>query len=94
MAEGRILVARQSVMFDFEGQKVFLRQGVTTAREGHPVLKGREELWEPLVPTFETQAGQEAPREAPKPPAPQETAKAPAPKAQQATRLRASQKTA
>lgn len=53
MADSGILVARESVMFDFEGRRVFIREGTTTVRAGHPVLKGHEGLFIPLVPTFE-----------------------------------------
>lgn len=59
MPEGKILVARESAMFDWDGQQVFIHQGRTTAREGHPVLRGREHLFEPLVPVFEAEPAQE-----------------------------------
>lgn len=57
MADGRIMIATQGAMFDYEGQKVFIVEGKTTAREGHPVLKGREGLFKPLVPEFEIEQG-------------------------------------
>lgn len=53
MADGAILVATKNVLTDFDGRRVILRRGVTTVREGHPLLKGRESLFEPLVPEFE-----------------------------------------
>lgn len=55
MAQGGVLVATASAMFDYEGQRVILAEGVTTVREGHPILEGRERLFKPLVPTFEVQ---------------------------------------
>jgi hypothetical protein len=56
MAEGKVLVAATSATFDFEGKRVWLQQGRTTAREGHPVTRGREHLWKPLAVDFETEA--------------------------------------
>jgi hypothetical protein len=53
MAEGKILVATTSATFDHEGRRIWLRQGRTTAREGHPILKGRENLFKPLEVDFE-----------------------------------------
>jgi hypothetical protein len=53
MAEGAILVARESVIFAYDGNQVYIHKGRTTVREGHPVLRGREDLFEPLVPTFD-----------------------------------------
>jgi hypothetical protein len=53
MAEGAILVAAESAMFDHDGQRVFITAGKTTAREGHPILKGREKLFRPFTVDFE-----------------------------------------
>lgn len=53
MAEGAILIATESAMFDYEGKRVVITAGRTTAREGHPVLKGREQLFGPLQVNFE-----------------------------------------
>lgn len=80
MAQGAILVATMSVLFDYEGQRVVLAEGVTTAREGHPVIKGREHLWKPLAVDFETGA--------------QDPPKAPAAKGQQPAQPRSGQKAA
>lgn len=55
MADGRILVAATSATFTFEGRKVFLAQGRTMVREGHPILEGREGLFKPLVIDFEVE---------------------------------------
>lgn len=64
MADGAILIAAESAMFDFEGRRVFITAGKTTAREGHPVLKGREKLFRPLEVDFDLPDGGS------KPPAP------------------------
>lgn len=59
MAEGAILVAAESAMFEFGGRKVFLVQGRTTVRDGHPILKGREKLFRLLAVDFETEQNRE-----------------------------------
>jgi hypothetical protein len=87
MAEGRLLVPATSATFDFEGKRIWLQQGRTPiVREGHPITRGREHLFKPLVVDFET----EVPQETPKAPAP----KAPAPKAQQAVQPKPGAKSA
>jgi hypothetical protein len=58
MAQGAVLVARMSAKFTWEGQEVFLAEGRTTIREGHPILDDHAELFQPLVPTFETEEPQ------------------------------------
>lgn len=55
MADGAILVAREGAMLEYEGRRVFLNAGKTTVREGHPILKGREHLFEPLAVDFEVE---------------------------------------
>jgi hypothetical protein len=56
MAPGAVLVALQGAFFTYEGQPVVLVQGQTTAREGHPILKGRENLFGPLKVNFDLPA--------------------------------------
>jgi hypothetical protein len=53
MADGGILVAATSATFAYEGQTVWLTQGRTTVREGHPILKGREHLFKPFTIDYE-----------------------------------------
>jgi hypothetical protein len=53
MAQGAVLVARMSAKFTWEGQPVFIAEGCTTIREGHPMLAEHAELFKPLVLTFE-----------------------------------------
>lgn len=68
-----ILVARDSAAFeDAAGTPVFIHKGMT-ARAGHPVLKGREYLFEPLVPDYELP---DEPEPAPAPKAARGSAKA------------------
>jgi len=68
MAAACILVAATSATFDWEGQPVLVREGITTAREGHPILKGREHLFKPLEVTWELPAPkQDSPKVEPPP---------------------------
>lgn len=58
MAQGAVLVARMSAKLNWEGQPVFIAEGRTTIREGHPLLADHAELFKPLVLTFETEEPQ------------------------------------
>lgn len=44
---GNVFVAVESVLTEFEGRNVYITAG-QTAREGHPILKGREAMFIPL----------------------------------------------
>lgn len=49
-----ILIATTSAMFrDGNGDVVRIRRGKTTVRKGHPLLRGREEMFAPLEVTFD-----------------------------------------
>lgn len=54
-SEPRIMVARTSAQIVVDGKNITIRKGVTTAHEGHLITRGREELFEPLIPTFNRQ---------------------------------------
>lgn len=58
-----IYVAVESVLTEVDGQNVYITAG-QTAREGHPILKGREALFEPFKVDYEVE---EAPQPAPAP---------------------------
>lgn len=58
MAQGAVLVARMSAKFTHDGQPVFIAEGRTTVREGHPILAEHGDLFRPLVPTYETEEPQ------------------------------------
>jgi len=45
---GQIYVATSSFTANVDGEIVFVREGIDRVREGHPLLKGREELFAPL----------------------------------------------
>jgi len=48
---GELLVAKPNVnaTFDYKGTPVYIVGGRTVVRQGHPVLNGHEDLFEPLV---------------------------------------------
>ena len=49
-AEGRILVAKESFTHTFQGAVHVFVEGQSRVREGHPVLRGIEHLFEPIRP--------------------------------------------
>jgi hypothetical protein len=51
----RILVAKTTAMIEHEGRRMVIKQGITTAHEGHDVVNEHPELWEPQTVTFETE---------------------------------------
>lgn len=52
----RILVAKTTAMIEHDGRRIVVKQGITTAREGHAVVKEHPELWVPQSVTFETES--------------------------------------
>lgn len=50
---GSILVARKTAALVFGGRTVYIEQGVTLAREGHPILDAAGEMFEPVNVHFE-----------------------------------------
>jgi hypothetical protein len=50
---GDILIATETVLTTFEGENVYIYAGQTTAREGHPILKGREAMFTPVQVTYD-----------------------------------------
>lgn len=55
-AGGALYVARESFSTEHEGAPVAIVKGVTRVREGHPILKGREDFFELIEPHFEVAA--------------------------------------
>jgi hypothetical protein len=53
MAEAGILIASESFLTDWEGQRRIFTAGQTTIREGHPLVKGREQMFKPLTVDYE-----------------------------------------
>ena len=61
---GRIMVATESFSKRFEGADHHFAKGVTRVREGHPILKGIEHLFEPLEGVhYDVEAASQAPGE-------------------------------
>lgn len=50
---GDIYVARKTAALVFAGKTVFIEEGTTMAREGHPILNAAGEMFAPLVIHFE-----------------------------------------
>lgn len=44
-----LLVAKRSTVLHIDGRRVVIRRGVTVAEVGAEIVKGREELWEPMT---------------------------------------------
>lgn len=49
---GDVFVAVESVLTEFEGSNVYITAG-DTAREGHPILEGREAIFAPQQVTWD-----------------------------------------
>jgi hypothetical protein len=58
-----ILVARESFTTMLDGETVTVHAGATRVREGHPLLEGREELFEPLEIQYDIEQATDAPGE-------------------------------
>lgn len=52
MAESDLFVGKEPATFDYEGSPVFIGPSVVV-RAGHPIMKNREALFEPLVVHFD-----------------------------------------
>ncbi|BBA99273.1 hypothetical protein RVR_5819 [Actinacidiphila reveromycinica] len=50
---GDIYVARKTAALVFAGKTVFIEEGSTMAREGHPILEAAGEMFEPVFVHFE-----------------------------------------
>lgn len=62
--KGAIYVARESFTTELaDGTPIHVRSGVTRVREGHPLLVGREELFEPMTVDYEVEQATAAPGE-------------------------------
>lgn len=53
--QGQIYVAKESFSVDLNGASVPVVGDVTTVREGHPLLEGREHLFKPVVVDYEVE---------------------------------------
>lgn len=60
---GDIFVARDSFSTEIDGVPVSVQKGVTRVRAGHPLLEGREGLFEPITVHFDVEQATSAPGE-------------------------------
>lgn len=65
---GKIYVAKTSAVLDTEdGGRVAITGGVTRVREGHPLLRGRESMFEEIGVHYEVETARQAPEPEAKP---------------------------
>ena len=58
-----IYVARDSFLTIVDGVEVMISKGKTRVREGHPLLSGREDLFEPMTVDYDIEQASSAPGE-------------------------------
>lgn len=51
-----VLVAKMNALVEFDGRRVVIKKGITTAREGHEIVTQHPNLWEPQTVQFELKA--------------------------------------
>lgn len=64
---GKIYVSKVNGLADYEGGQIMLTAGVTRVREGHPLLKGRESVFEEIRVEYDLEDARSAPQDEPKP---------------------------
>lgn len=64
---GKIYVARVDGIIDYNGGQVPIKAGVTRVREGHPILEGRESVFEEITVQYDLEDARSAPQDEPKP---------------------------
>lgn len=80
MSDREILVARQDGMIVLDGERVFIHKGVTRVRAGHPLLEGREDLFEPLSVQYDVEDATARPEAPPSNPPAAQASQGPADK--------------
>lgn len=60
---GTIYVAKRSFITVIDGVEVTIQQGRTRVREGHPLLSGRMEMFEPMTVDYEMEQATAGPGE-------------------------------
>jgi len=58
-----VYVAKESFTTNLDGQEVVISKGVTRVRAGHPLMKGREALFELLEVQYDVEQATSAPGE-------------------------------
>jgi hypothetical protein len=75
---GKIYVAKSSALIQLgDGNNVVIKGGITRVREGHPLLDGRENMFEEIGVHYDVETTRQAPEAESKPePAPKPEVKA------------------
>ena len=60
-SEPDLYVGKESATFEHEGSPVFIGPNVVV-RAGHPIMKGRESLFEPLIVHYDVEPPKETKR--------------------------------
>lgn len=60
---GQIYVAKQTFTTEVDGTPVTVHAGITRVREGHALLKGRSELFEPILVQYDVEQATAKPGE-------------------------------
>lgn len=58
-----ILVAKKTFATQENGQRIIVRKGTTRVRGNHPLVKGREHLFEPISVDYDVEQATAAPGE-------------------------------
>jgi len=74
MASSDIYVAKQSFATELDGVPIIVNRGATRVRAGHPLLKGREDLFELITVQYDIEKATAAPGERRAAPAPEAAA--------------------
>jgi hypothetical protein len=65
---GKIFVAKESGVLEMpDGSVIVFTRGVTRVREGHDILKGRENMFEEIGVHYDIEDARSAPQDEPKP---------------------------
>lgn len=64
---GKIYVAKVDGLVDYDGRQVPIKAGITRVREGHPLLEGRESVFEELQVHYDVETARQAPKAESKP---------------------------
>jgi hypothetical protein len=62
MAAAKLLIATHSFACEVDGEEYLVRKGATRVRANHPLVKGREQLFEPAAPGPDLEPPAKAPR--------------------------------
>lgn len=55
MADTDLYIARESAITNVDGEDIVIQAGRTVVRAGHPLLKGRESMFQPLYVHYDVE---------------------------------------